>query len=87
MGFFVFFHQPIQTSLGRGKGWPTQGTIPPPFLLVRAWSDCPPMDRPAHFDVRQARPPVLGILSEHALQAVQQRVEAKLGKAAGLLAR
>jgi hypothetical protein len=45
------------------------------------------MDRPAHFDVRQARPPVLGILSEHALHAVQQRVEAKLGKAAGLLAR
>ncbi len=45
------------------------------------------MDRPAHFDVRQARPPVLGILSEHALHAVQQRVEAKLAKAGGLLAR
>jgi hypothetical protein len=45
------------------------------------------MDRPAHFGVRQARPPVLGILSEHALHVVQQRVEAKLGKAAGLLAR
>jgi hypothetical protein len=45
------------------------------------------MDRPAHFDVRQARPPVLGILSEQALHAVQQRVEAKLAKAGGLLAR